>query len=258
VEVQITITTNPTGLSFTVDGTSYSSAQTFTWVENSTYTIAVSSPQSGCTGMQYVYTSWSDGGAQSHTYTVPGTNQTVTANFDTQFYLTTSVNPAGYGEVTPAPPGEWCVCNSVKTVEATANTGYEFTGWSGDLTGSTNPATITMDTPKNIQANFQIESGVIDPETPLAFQLLQNYPNPFNPETTIKYTLPIQTHVDMIVFSIAGKKVKTLVNSNVDAGVYHIKWNGCDGSGNPVSAGIYLCRIQAGKYTHTIHMLLLK
>jgi len=79
--VQITITTSPSGLEFTADGTSYTAPHTFTWTEGSSHTIAVSSPQYGASGTIYVYSSWSDGGGQSHTYTVPSSNDTVTANF---------------------------------------------------------------------------------------------------------------------------------------------------------------------------------
>ena len=78
---------NPAGRSFTVDGTAYTTAQTFTWTPGSSHTIATSSPQSGGTGVQYVWSSWSDGGAISHTIT-PTTNATYTADFTTQYYLT--------------------------------------------------------------------------------------------------------------------------------------------------------------------------
>ncbi|NOY60612.1 MAG: hypothetical protein GXO75_17020, partial [Calditrichaeota bacterium] len=86
--VEVTVRTNPVGLDFTVDGSAYSSTQTFNWAEGSEHTLSVDSPQNGATGVRYLYSSWSDGGSQTHSYTAPGSNQTVTANFTTQYYLT--------------------------------------------------------------------------------------------------------------------------------------------------------------------------
>src|SRR4029077_19583503 len=65
--VQITVQTTPTGLSFTVDGTIYTAAQTFSWAPGSSHTIATTSPQNGAAGVRYIWSKWSDGGAISHT-----------------------------------------------------------------------------------------------------------------------------------------------------------------------------------------------
>src|SRR5205085_6662337 len=97
--VQVTVQTNLAGLSFAVDGTTYTSAQTFSWQPGSSHTIATTSPQSGGAGVRYVWTNWSGGGAISHTVT-PTINKTYTANFGTQYYLTMSHNTGG--TVTPA------------------------------------------------------------------------------------------------------------------------------------------------------------
>ena len=78
--VQVTVQTTPAGVSFTVDGTTYASTQTFSWASGSNHTIATTSPQSGGTGVQYVWTKWSDNGAISHTV-APTTNKTYTATF---------------------------------------------------------------------------------------------------------------------------------------------------------------------------------
>src|SRR6266700_2468669 len=64
--VQVTIQTTPAGLAFIVDGTTYSSTQTFSWASGSSHTIATTSPQSGGTGVRYVWTNWSGGGAMFH------------------------------------------------------------------------------------------------------------------------------------------------------------------------------------------------
>src|ERR1041385_6978056 len=97
--VSITVQTSPSGRSFTVDGTNYTSATVFTWTSGSSHTIATTSPQSGGTGIQYLYSSWSDGGAMSHTI-APSSSGTYTASFTTQYYLT--MNSGAGGSVNPA------------------------------------------------------------------------------------------------------------------------------------------------------------
>ncbi|MCZ2147887.1 MAG: hypothetical protein LC126_08915, partial [Bryobacterales bacterium] len=72
--------------------------------------------------MQYVYASWSDGGAQSHSVTAPGAAATYTANFTTQYFLTTAANPAGGGSIAPA--SGWMNSGSVVAVSASAAGGY--------------------------------------------------------------------------------------------------------------------------------------
>ena len=80
--VTITVKTTPVGPTFSVDGTPYSSQQQFTWVSGSSHTIATTSPQSGGSGVQYVWKKWSDNGAISHVV-APTTNKTYTAQFQT-------------------------------------------------------------------------------------------------------------------------------------------------------------------------------
>src|SRR5439155_23864699 len=86
--VQVTVQTSPAGLSFTVDGTTYTAAQAFSWVPGSSHTIATTSPENGATGVRYVWTNWTGGGAISHNV-APTTTKSHTANFTTQYYLTT-------------------------------------------------------------------------------------------------------------------------------------------------------------------------
>jgi len=95
-------------------------------------------------------------------------------------------------------------------------------------------------------------------QTPDAFGLFQNHPNPFNPETEISYNLSHDAYVTLTIFNIVGQKVKTLVDGFQDAGHKSIDWDGMDGNGNKVSSGIYFYRIQAGEYSQTKRMVLLK
>ena len=162
-----TVATSPAGLGITVDGTSYTGPQTFTWAVGSSHTMSVASPQSGVTGVQYVYGSWSDGGGQSHTITVPSSSTTYTASFGTQYRLTTSVSASGGGSVTPSGTN-WYNSGQVVSVGATASAGYSFSGWIGDLSGSTNPSSLGMTAPKSVTANFTSIAEVLSkPNAPI-------------------------------------------------------------------------------------------
>jgi uncharacterized repeat protein (TIGR01451 family) len=151
--IQVIVQTHPSGLSFSVDGTSYSAGQTFSWTAGSSHTIATTSPQSGGSGVRSVWSNWSDNGTISHSI-APTKNKTYTANFTTQYFLTTSAGTGG--KVTPA--SGWKNSGANVSITATANSDYSFSGWSGTGTGSfsgvANPASVTMGGPINEAATF--------------------------------------------------------------------------------------------------------
>ena len=88
---------------------------------------------------------------------------------------------------------------------------------------------------------------------PDRFELYQNYPNPFNPSTTIKYDLAKETRVKLVVYDILGREVSTLVDETQKSGSYQVVWNP-----NRFASGVYLYRLQAGDYSSTKKLLLLK
>src|SRR5204863_7846383 len=83
--LQITIQTTPAGRTYSVDGAVYIATHTFSWTRGSTHTIATITPQDGGTGVRYYFSSWSDGGAISHTV-APTMNTTYTVKFGTLYY----------------------------------------------------------------------------------------------------------------------------------------------------------------------------
>ena len=93
---------------------------------------------------------------------------------------------------------------------------------------------------------------------PNKFILHQNYPNPFNPITTLRYDLPEHSYVNVTVYDMIGREVRTLVNTTQDAGFKSVIWDATNNQGNPVSAGVYLYQIQAGEFVQTKKMVLLK
>ena len=88
---------------------------------------------------------------------------------------------------------------------------------------------------------------------PFRFELFQNYPNPFNSTTIIKYSISVKTNVELKVFDILGREIKTLVNEEKDAGSYKLKFNG-----GKLSSGIYFYRLKAGDFLQTKKLLYLK
>jgi uncharacterized repeat protein (TIGR02543 family) len=151
--VPYTVMTSPADQQIVVDGVSYTTPNTFNWVTGSTHTLSASSPQSGPSGTRYAFSSWSDGELQDHTITVPSASTTYTANFATQYCLTTAVNPAGAGTVSPSGTN-WYDSGQSVSISVTAGSSYNFSGWSGDLTGSASTTSLTMNGPKNVTAQL--------------------------------------------------------------------------------------------------------
>ena len=155
--VQVTVQTAPIGRAFTVDGTTYSSTQTFSWSSGSSHTVATTSPQSGGTGIQHVWKTWSDNGAISHNVS-PTTNKTYTANFTTQYYLTMGHGTGG----TVSPASGWKNSGAVVSISATStnnsSVSYSFSGWTGtgagSYSGANNPGSIKVNGPISENATF--------------------------------------------------------------------------------------------------------
>ena len=92
----------------------------------------------------------------------------------------------------------------------------------------------------------------------LTNQLDQNVPNPFNPTTTIRYAIAGENPVNLTIYDVAGRKVRTLVNERQRADVYKIVWDGVNDAGVRAASGVYFYKLVAGKFTQTKKMVLLK
>jgi hypothetical protein len=96
----------------------------------------------------------------------------------------------------------------------------------------------------------------VKPETenqPKDFELKQNYPNPFNPVTVISYQISVTSHVSLKVYDLLGKEIETLVNEEKAAGEYRVEWNA-----KGLASGIYICKIEAGRFKESKKMILTK
>jgi hypothetical protein len=100
--------------------------------------------------------------------------------------------------------------------------------------------------------------GISPASIPITYVLHQNYPNPFNPITTLSYDLPEDALVNITIYDMMGKQTRTLINNRQAAGYRSVQWNGTNSTGQPASAGLYLYTIQAGDYSQTKKMVLLK
>ncbi len=96
-------------------------------------------------------------------------------------------------------------------------------------------------------------TGEVNTQIPNRFVLKQNYPNPFNPATVIKYFIPKQTMVKIKIYDINGKKINELINSSQTAGNHEVTFNGTN-----LSSGTYFYKIEAGEFTETKKMILIK
>jgi hypothetical protein len=82
---------------------------------------------------------------------------------------------------------------------------------------------------------------------------MQNYPNPFNPTTTLRYELASAQDVRVTVFDMLGRQVAELVNGYRDAGTYTVTFDA-----NSLPSGVYFSRLQAGQFSQTQRMLLVR
>jgi len=113
----------------------------------------------------------------------------------------------------------------------------------------------------NIGSRTDVEERYRD--IPSSFGLDQNFPNPFNPCTTIRFTVPEMSqggNVNLTIYDLLGRKVRTLMDAQVGAGGYETAWDGKDGAGKVVSSGVYLYRltVDGGRGTETRKMVLVR
>ena len=95
-------------------------------------------------------------------------------------------------------------------------------------------------------------------QLPEGFTLSQNYPNPFNPETIISYGLSEAIHVKINIYNVLGQNVRILVDELKPAGSYSIKWDGENEAGNQLTNGVYIYRMEAGNFSFTRKLMLMK
>ena len=110
---------------------------------------------------------------------------------------------------------------------------------------------------------LNVLKAILPERLPSQTQLLANYPNPFNPETWIPFQLSQDAEVRLTIYDVAGRAVRKMRLGHLTAGSYSrtekaIYWDGKTETGEPVGSGTYFYQIQAGDYTDTRKMVILK
>jgi hypothetical protein len=107
---------------------------------------------------------------------------------------------------------------------------------------------------------YKVPVGIkqIGSEVPSEYKLYQNYPNPFNPATILKFQIKDSRFVTLKVYDVLGKEISTLVSENYRPGTYEVTFDGRHGGSSSLPSGIYFYRLQAGDFTETKKMLMIK
>ena len=105
---------------------------------------------------------------------------------------------------------------------------------------------------KSLQDN-KIENTVTN-----IYSLFPVYPNPFNSNVKIRFTIPSEEVVKILILNILGEKVRVITDSNYGPGLNTLIWDGKNDYGQELSTGLYFCRLKAKKYQDSIKLLLVK
>jgi len=119
------------------------------------------------------------------------------------------------------------------------------------------PGDASLVTHPGIASDFPTSVNLVE-GSPNQYQLFNNYPNPFNPTTTIKFSVPNASQVNINIFNSLGQLVNELVNDNFSSGQYSAVWNGRDNFGSVLPSGIYFYRMTTGDFVQSKRMILLK
>ncbi len=211
---QFTLTTNASGTgSVTLDP----SGGTY---DSSTVVILTANPGTG-----YEFDNWSGdltGSSNPDTITM-NSNKSVTANFSViQYTLTT--NTSGSGSISLSPSGGTYDSSTVVTLTATADSGYQFDSWSGDLTGSANPDSITMNANKSVTATFsQISGGSGEVEIAGSWTNASSHTAESGSNRLLVFTAHAEHNASLTLdgVSYGGKAMTEVIEKSEDSGGYY-------------------------------------
>ncbi|NOY87949.1 MAG: S8 family serine peptidase [FCB group bacterium] len=101
-------------------------------------------------------------------------------------------------------------------------------------------------------------NNTYDNSLPDQYTLFQNYPNPFNPTTTISFSLPQASDVELSVYNLLGQRVKTIYSGKLPSGIHHFDWDATNENGSQVATGVYFYRLSTNSFVQTKKMMLLR
>lgn len=171
-----------------------------------------------------------------------------------QHLLTITVLGQGTVMVAPQNPIGY-VDGEMVTVTAVPDPGWGFNGWSGGLTGTNNPVTMTMFSDSMVTAAFgSVATGIGDTPPASSFTLRQNHPNPFSDAARLEYELPESSPVDIEVYDVAGRRVYTRRTIGV-SGENSFLFEGRDQQGRQLPNGVYFYRVRTASGSATRKMV---
>jgi len=132
-------------------------------------------------------------------------------------------------------------------VTAIATSGNNSDFFAGTFFNQSDGAKIYKRTSSSVGVNY------VSSELPDGFALSQNYPNPFNPITKIKFSVPKNSMVNLVIYDALGKEVQTILNKQLSAGVYEANWDA-----GKFNSGVYFYTLTSEGFTETKKMLLVK
>jgi len=106
--------------------------------------------------------------------------------------------------------------------------------------------------------NIPVGTPVDEAGIPQPVRLGQNVPNPFNPKTTISFNLTAPGETTLSIYDVAGNRITTLVDQDLEAGDHQFTWNGADHGGRPAAAGVYLYKLDSGSIHEVKRMTLVR
>lgn len=116
----------------------------------------------------------------------------------------------------------------------------------------------TADDAWRVETQVSYENPVRTGAVPSSTRLMGNLPNPFNPTTEIRFDLSKRVTVSLEIYNVSGQRVRTLSAGSLPAGSHAVTWDGRDDTGTSVSSGVYFYRLQAGEFTESKRMTLIR
>jgi hypothetical protein len=156
--------------------------------------------------------------------------------------LTFASNPSGNDTITNSYKkiGRFRIENSNSFLNVPFNITWCFDGKINTIITSTNSTNVTEPGNHKDLEIANLLTGIHESELPKSFELQQNYPNPFNPSTTIRYSVPSESKVNIKIFNILGELVDELIRNEIQVGVQSIHWNAAN-----LSSGTYILSMEA-------------
>jgi len=153
----------------------------------------------------------------------------------------------------PAPDDWSAVTSSVVSLDANGGTAVK------------TYALVYGTTLQELLDNVDAANAAYNPSSPVSdnspvklFRLAQNHPNPFNPSTSIKYSVAREGHVELGIYDLSGRLIRTLVSETRGSGDYTVTWDGKNVSGGGVPSGMYFYKFSSGGESTSRKMTLVK